>query len=99
MRVDIVGRKKDADGVVTRELSCGHKQLEGRGGKVAFTAYCRVCAMGKATRNPSVVFGPCTALVFPLKEQRARPCGADSHFKNAAGEPRCARHNRRAVRR
>jgi hypothetical protein len=56
IKVDIVNRAKE-DGVIVRELICGHKQVQPRGGKahLATRAVCREC---REARNPSAVAEP-----------------------------------------
>lgn len=88
-------RRFERDGRTWRELDCGHDQAEPSGGRAAQATFaeCGICNGPKA----APVIGVCTAIILPLKTNKAQPCGKPAkHLKR--GLPRCSYHFKRGVR-
>lgn len=97
MKVAILSRSFRRDAVI-RQLACGHEQKESSGGhaRTARTSWCGSCAALKAPPLAPVL-GVCGAIVLPLKEGRARPCGRPARYLKR-GDPRCGFHAARGAR-
>lgn len=94
-------RRYDFEGRTYRVLDCGqeHAVTEPRGGKAGYATHvkgCQICNLAKVRPAPVAPIGTCGAVVLPMKERSARPCGRPARaLKN--GEPRCGFHMKRGA--